>query len=77
VLGGAWKELVLVLAPDVDVRTRGRLLGALANAGTGLEVFEISLEGTLDEVRDCPAPAPASLNPFLTDRNVFCHSTQW
>ncbi|KAN0137518.1 hypothetical protein V8E53_004569 [Lactarius tabidus] len=50
VLGGAWKELVLVLAPDVDVRTRGRLLGALANAGTGLEVFEISLEGTLDEV---------------------------
>jgi hypothetical protein len=51
-LGGALKELALVLAPDVDVRTRGRLMGALANTGTGLEVLEMSLEGTLDEVRD-------------------------
>ena len=48
----ALKELVLVLAPDVDVRTRGRLLGALANTGTGLELLELSLEGTSDEVRD-------------------------
>ena len=51
-LGGALKELALVLAPDVDVRTRGRLLGALASTVTGLEVLEMSLEGTSDEVRD-------------------------
>jgi hypothetical protein len=58
-LGSALKELVLVLAPDVDVRTRGRLLGALANTGTGLEVLELSLEGTSDEVRDLvPTPRP-------------------
>lgn len=49
-LGGALKELVLVLAPDVDVRTRGRLLGALAKTGAGLELLELSLEGTSDEV---------------------------
>ena len=50
-LGGALKELALVLAPNVDVRTRGRLLDALANTVTGLEVLEMSLEGTSDEVR--------------------------
>ncbi|KAI9446891.1 hypothetical protein BJY52DRAFT_1370398, partial [Lactarius psammicola] len=44
------KELVLILVPDVDVRTRGRLLGALANTGAGLEVLKLSLEGTSDEV---------------------------
>ncbi|KAH8977804.1 hypothetical protein EDB92DRAFT_1844491, partial [Lactarius akahatsu] len=49
-LGGALKELGLVLAPDVDVRTRGRLLGALGTTGTGLEVLELSLDGTSDEV---------------------------
>ncbi|KAI9433230.1 hypothetical protein H4582DRAFT_2082710 [Lactarius indigo] len=49
-LGGALKELVLVLAPDVDVRTRGRLLGALGNTGAGLEILELSLDGTSDEV---------------------------
>ncbi|KAH9012410.1 hypothetical protein EDB83DRAFT_2556922 [Lactarius deliciosus] len=49
-LGGALKELGLVLAPDVDVRTRGRLLGALGNTGAGLEVLELSLDGTSDEV---------------------------
>ncbi|KAH9165331.1 hypothetical protein EDB89DRAFT_1911503 [Lactarius sanguifluus] len=49
-LGGSLKELVLVLAPDVDVRTRGRLLGALGNTGAGLEVLELSLDGTSDEV---------------------------
>ncbi|KAH9014510.1 hypothetical protein EDB84DRAFT_1443803 [Lactarius hengduanensis] len=38
-LGGALKELGLVLAPDVDVRTRGRLLSALGNTGAGLEVL--------------------------------------
>lgn len=36
-LGGAPKEPVLVLAPDVDVRTRRRLLVALADTGVGLE----------------------------------------
>ncbi|KAH9166155.1 hypothetical protein EDB89DRAFT_2076153 [Lactarius sanguifluus] len=49
-LGGSLKELVLVLAPDVDVRTRGRLLGALGNTGAGLEALELSLDGTSDEV---------------------------
>ncbi|KAH8991750.1 hypothetical protein EDB86DRAFT_3079610 [Lactarius hatsudake] len=48
-LGGALKELGLVLAPDVDVRTRGRLLGVLGNTGAGLEVLELSLDGTSDE----------------------------
>ncbi|KAI9429325.1 hypothetical protein H4582DRAFT_2089506 [Lactarius indigo] len=37
-LGGALKELVLVLAPDVDVHMRWRLLGALGNTGAGLEM---------------------------------------
>ncbi|KAH9051716.1 hypothetical protein EDB87DRAFT_1733929 [Lactarius vividus] len=49
-LGDSLKELVLVLTPDVDVRTRGRLLGALGNTGAGLEVLELSLDGTSDEV---------------------------
>ncbi|KAH9160125.1 hypothetical protein EDB89DRAFT_2236142 [Lactarius sanguifluus] len=49
-LGGSLKELVLVLAPDVDVRTRGRLLGALGYMGAGLEGLELSLDGTSDEV---------------------------
>jgi hypothetical protein len=57
-LGGALKELVLVLAPDVDVRTRGRLLGALANTGAGLELLELNLEGTSDDVRSCHLPSP-------------------
>ena len=39
-LGGALNELALVLGPDVDVRTRGRLLGALGNTVTRLEVLE-------------------------------------
>jgi hypothetical protein len=50
-LGGQLKELVLVLAPDVDARTRGRLLGALAKTGGGLETLELRLEGKSDEVR--------------------------
>ena len=37
--GGQVKVLCLVLAPDVDRRTRGRLLGALAKTGEGLEVL--------------------------------------
>ncbi|KAH9021790.1 hypothetical protein EDB85DRAFT_1999099 [Lactarius pseudohatsudake] len=41
-LGGALKEFGL----DVDVRPRGRLLGAQGNSGTGLKVLELSLEGT-------------------------------
>ncbi|KAH9981798.1 hypothetical protein BJV74DRAFT_65657 [Russula compacta] len=51
-LGGGeqLKELVLVLAPDVDARTRGRLLGALAKTGAELEVLELHLEGTSNEV---------------------------
>ncbi|KAH9010493.1 hypothetical protein EDB83DRAFT_2680807 [Lactarius deliciosus] len=49
-LGGSLKVLVLVFAPAVDVRTRGRLLGALGNTGAGLEVLELSLDGTSDEV---------------------------
>ena len=66
-LGGALKVLLLVLRPDVDVRTRGRLLGALANTGTGLEVLEMSLEGSSNEVRGCPALHHSTL--ALIDRN--------
>jgi hypothetical protein len=47
---GQVKMLGLILAPDVDTRTRGRLLGALAKTGDGLEVLELQLEGTSDEV---------------------------
>ena len=48
-LGGGvqLKELVLVLAPDVDARTRGRLLGALAKRGAELEVLELHCQTTL------------------------------
>ncbi|KAH9957577.1 hypothetical protein BC827DRAFT_1224360 [Russula dissimulans] len=49
-LGGELRELALVLAPDVDARTRGRLLGALAKTGAELEVLEVDLEGKSDEV---------------------------
>ena len=51
---------VLVLALDMDVRTRGRLLGALANTGVGFGLLELNLEGTSDEVRSCP-PSSAPL----------------
>ena len=60
-LGGKLEELVLVLASDVDVRTRGRLLGALANTGAGLELLELNLEGTSDEVRSSSPPSSAPL----------------
>ena len=49
--GGQVKVLSLVLAADVDRRTRGRILGTLAKTGEGLEVLELQLEGTSDEVR--------------------------
>jgi len=49
-LGCDLKELVLVLAPDVDARTRGQSVGALAKTGEGLEVLELRLEGKSDEV---------------------------
>jgi hypothetical protein len=49
-LGSQLKELVLVLAPDVDARTWGRFLGALANTSGGLEVLELCLEGTFDDI---------------------------
>jgi hypothetical protein len=51
VLGSQLKELVLLPAPDVDARTRGWLLGALAKTAEGLEVLELRLEGKCDEVR--------------------------
>ncbi|KAH8980012.1 hypothetical protein EDB92DRAFT_1820706 [Lactarius akahatsu] len=44
-VGGSLKEIVVGLAPDVDVRMRVRLSGVLANTSTGLEVLELSLEG--------------------------------
>ncbi|KAI9435285.1 hypothetical protein H4582DRAFT_2100431 [Lactarius indigo] len=49
-LGGSLRELVLVLALYVDVRIHERLLGALGSMTTGLEVLELSLDGTSDEV---------------------------
>ena len=54
--GGQVKVLSLVLAADVDRRTRGRLLGALAKMGEGLEVLELQLEGICDEVCSLPPP---------------------
>jgi hypothetical protein len=50
-LGSQLRELVFVLAPDVDARTRGRLLGALGKTSGGLEMLELRLEGKYDEVR--------------------------
>jgi hypothetical protein len=50
-LGSQLRELVLVLAPDVDAWTRRRLLGALEKTAEGLEVLELRLEGKSDEVR--------------------------
>ncbi len=52
--GSQVKMLSLVLAADVDRRTRGRILGALAKMGEGLEELELQLEGTSDEVT-CPS----------------------
>ena len=50
-LGSKPKELALVLALDVDARTRRRLLvGVLAETGEGLKVLELGLEGKSDEV---------------------------
>lgn len=68
-LGSELKELALVLAPDVDARTRGRLLGALAKTGEGLEVLELRLEGKSDEVssRLFRGPLPPS---FVPDRGA-------
>ena len=75
-LGSELKELALVLAPDVDARTRGRLLGALAKTGEGLEALELRLEGKSDEVssRLFRGHSPPS---FVPDRgadlrDVFC-----
>jgi hypothetical protein len=48
--GSEPKELALVLAPDMDARTRRRLLGVLAKTGGGPEVLELGLEGKSDEV---------------------------
>ncbi len=59
-LGSEVKELALVLAPDVDTRTRGRLLGALAITGGGLEVLELRLEGKSDEVSFHPSVVPCA-----------------
>jgi hypothetical protein len=42
-LGSQLKELVLVLAPDVDARTRGRSLGALAKSAEGMEALELRI----------------------------------
>ena len=41
----------VVLAPDIDAWTRGRVSGALTNSAGGLEVLELRLEGACDEVR--------------------------
>ena len=43
-LGRELKELAFVLVPEIDAWTRGRLLGALAKNGEGLEVLELRLE---------------------------------
>ena len=53
---------MLVLAPDVDMRTRGRQLGTLANTGAGLEILEMRLEGTSERYLATPLRS-ASLDP--------------
>jgi hypothetical protein len=60
--GGQVKVLSLVLAADVDRRTRGRLLGALAKMGESLEVLELQLEGMCDEVRSPSFPPSVSFD---------------
>jgi hypothetical protein len=75
---------VLVLALDVD--TRGQLLGALANTGAGLELLELNLEGTSDEVHSCPPllrhsaliatqPSRSRCEPHCTNRSACCRRT--
>ncbi|KAI9433409.1 hypothetical protein H4582DRAFT_2082340 [Lactarius indigo] len=49
-LGGSLRELVLVLTPNVGMHTHGWLLAAQENTGAGLEVLELSLDSTSDEV---------------------------
>ena len=74
-LGSELKELALVLAPDVDARTRGRLLGALAKTGEGLEVLELRLEGKSDEVSShlsWPSPLSCLIVALIVWR--FCAS---
>jgi hypothetical protein len=47
--GSQLRELVLM--PDVDARTRGRLLSALAKSAEGMDTLELRIEGKSDEVR--------------------------
>jgi len=53
-LGSELKELALVLGLEIDPRTRGWLLGVLANTGEGLEALELRLEGRSNEVSSWP-----------------------
>jgi hypothetical protein len=66
-LGSELRELVLVLAPDVDARTRGRLLGALAKTSSELEALELRLEGKSDEVRRTSLLSTPPFFPFVPD----------
>ena len=53
-VGRELKEFALVLALEIDARTRRRLLGVLANTGEGLEVLDLRVEGRSDEVSSWP-----------------------
>jgi len=53
-VGRELKELALVLALEIDARTRRRLLGVLPNTGEGLEVLDLRVEGRSDEVSSWP-----------------------
>ncbi|KAH9062522.1 hypothetical protein EDB83DRAFT_2384230 [Lactarius deliciosus] len=67
-LGGSLKVLVLVLASDVDVRTRGRLLGALANTSAGLEVL------TGSRFKRCASYAPpVDFSAWELERGEWVH----
>ena len=68
----AVKLLTLVLAPDVGVRTRGRLMGALDKMGGELEVLELHFEGTSDEVRIPPLHAPWRLIVKIAVLSLGC-----
>ncbi|KAH8981382.1 hypothetical protein EDB86DRAFT_3107208 [Lactarius hatsudake] len=73
-LVGALKELVLALVSNVDVRTRGRLLGTLGTTSAGLK---LSLKGTSDEVSlKAPYKQVGSLLPNVQALHLRTMSTE-
>jgi len=59
-LGSELKELTSVLAPYVDARMRGRLLGPLAKTGEGRGSSCVAKESLMRYVRGFPSTVPDS-----------------